>query len=74
MRKRGVDAHALAAEIVRRGGIGAGNSQVVRVSKPPTAAEQMRLIAARLQRRPMVVVPHKYASVEEWMERYASLR
>jgi hypothetical protein len=74
MRKRGVDAHALAAEIVRRGGIATGNSPVVRVSDPPTAAEQMRLLAARLERTPIVIMPHKGASVEEWMERYASLR
>jgi hypothetical protein len=71
MAKRPPDARTLAAEIVRRGGVGAGNSQVVRVSDPPTAAEQLRLLAARLERTPIVIVPHKCANMEEWVERYA---
>jgi hypothetical protein len=65
-------AHDLAAEIIRRAGAPAGAGYVVRLSQPPTLQEQMQLMAARLERRPIVIMPHKCASVEEWMARYES--
>jgi hypothetical protein len=37
----------------------------------PIAA--LALAAARLQRRPVVIMAHKCASVEEWLERYGQL-
>jgi hypothetical protein len=30
----------------------------------------MQLIAARLERRPIVIMPHKSKTMEQWMERY----
>jgi hypothetical protein len=67
-------AHDLGAEIIRRAGVPAGTSNVVRLSQPPTVQEQMQLMAARLERRPIVIMPRKCASVEEWMARYAGDR
>src|SRR4051812_7406005 len=71
-RKQRPTAHDVAAEIVRR--VTAANAQtvgyVVRLSKPPTAAEQLQLMAARLERRRIAIMPHKCNSVEEWMTRY----
>ena len=63
----------IAAEIIRR--VTATNTQTgggyaVRLSKPPTPTERLQLIAARLERRPIVIMPHKCNSVEEWMTRY----
>jgi hypothetical protein len=34
-------------------------------------AERLQLMAARLERRPIVIVPHKCVSVEEWVQQYA---
>jgi hypothetical protein len=65
MRKR-PDLHELAAEIVRR----SGGSQVVHLSDPPTASEQLQLLAARLQRLPVAIVPVRCDTIEEWERRF----
>jgi hypothetical protein len=72
-RKQRPTAHDVAGEIIRR--VTAANAQtgggyVVRLSEPPTVREQLQLMAAHLARRPIVVTPHKCASMTEWMERY----
>ena len=74
-RKRRPEPHDIAAEIIRR--VTATNSEsgggyVVRLSQPPTPTERLQLIAARLERRPIVIMPHKCKTVEEWLEQYAS--
>jgi len=61
-------AHDIAAEIIRR----AKGSYVVRLSRPPTLSEQLQLMAAQLERRPIVIMPHKCKTVDEWLEQYAS--
>ena len=58
----------IAAEIVRR----APASSVIRLSTPLKPDEGMHLLAARLERRPMVIMPHKCQTVAEWLEKYAS--
>ena len=69
MRRSGKpSAHDIAAEIIRR----ANNSHVVRLSRPPTLSEQLQLMAARLERRQIAIMPHKCTSVDEWLEQYAS--
>ena len=72
-RKQRVTAYDVAGEIIRR--VTAANAQtgggyVVRLSKPPTLSERLQLMAAHLERRPIVILPHKCASVEEWIARY----
>ena len=66
----------IAAEIVRRvaeANASTGGGYVVRLSKPPTARERMQLLAAHLERRPIVIMPHKCRSMEEWLARYGEL-
>jgi hypothetical protein len=46
---------------------------VVRLSDPPTPTEQLQLLAARLERRPIAIMPHKCETVEEWIQRYGNL-
>jgi len=68
-RKQRPSAHDIAAEIMRR----ANTSHVVRLSRPRTLSEQLQLMAARLDRRPIVIMPHKCKTVEEWLEQYGSM-
>jgi hypothetical protein len=65
----------IAVEIVRRvTAAQAGRPlYVVRLSDPPTLQERLQLIAARLQRTPVVRMPHKYI-MEEWVARYGRLK
>ena len=56
--------------IRRATGPDGSKAYVVRLSKPPTLPEQLQLLAARLERRPIVIMPHKSATVDEWMARY----
>ncbi len=73
MTRRRPDAHALAAEIVRRVMADQGADRlpyVVRLSEPPTSSERLQLMAARLTRTPIVIMPHKCATMDEWLERY----
>lgn len=66
----------VAAEIVRRvtaANTKTGGGYVVRLSDPPTRGEQLELIAARLERRPIAIMPHK-CSKDEWIARYADLK
>jgi hypothetical protein len=65
----------VAAEIIRR--VGEANAQtgggyVVRLSHSPTPQERLQLLAARLQGRPITIMPHRCRTVEEWLEQYAS--
>jgi len=65
----------VAAEIVRRAAEANGQTggYVVRLSDPPTPSERLQLLAARLERRPIVIMPHKYRTIDEWLERYGSV-
>jgi hypothetical protein len=67
----------IAAEIVRRvssANAVTGGGYVVRLSDPPTPQERLQLVAAHLERRAIVIMPHKCKTVEEWMARYGNLR
>jgi hypothetical protein len=67
----------IAAEIVRRiasANAVAGGGYVVRLSDPPTPKERLQVLAAHLERRAIVIMPHKCKTVEEWMARYGNLR
>jgi hypothetical protein len=72
------NAQDIAAEIIRRaagdGEAGCMTAYVLRLAQPPTFQERLQLMAARLQRRPIVVMAHKCASVEEWLGRYSYLK
>ena len=68
------NAHDIAAEIIRRAAATGASGHVVRISKPPARHELLQLLAARRERRPIVVMPHKCASMEEWLARYGSGR
>jgi hypothetical protein len=59
----GLAAGALTAETYR--------PYVIRVSDPITTHERLQLVAARLQKTPVAVMPHKCKSVDEWAARYA---
>ena len=65
----------MAAEIIRRVGeanAATGGGYVVRLSDPPTLQERLQLLAARLQRTPIAIMPHK-CTMEEWVARYSDL-
>lgn len=66
MRKVRPHLRDIAAEILRR----VPASSVVRLSQPPTPDERLQLLAARLERRPIVIMPHKCKTADEWLERY----
>jgi hypothetical protein len=46
---------------------------VVRLSKPPTPLERVQLMAARLLRRPIAIMPRKCKTMQEWTARYHKL-
>jgi len=67
----------VAAEIIRRVGAGTANSDgrgglryVVHISEPPTAEERLQLAACRLLGQPIVIVPGKCLTTEEWVRKY----
>jgi hypothetical protein len=71
------NAQDVAAEIIRRVRAGTPSSDsasglpyVVHISDPPTAEEQLQLAACRLLRQPIVIVPGKCLTIEEWVEKY----
>lgn len=68
-RRLRVEAHDLAAEIVRRAG-GMDLGYVVHLSDPPTNRERLLLAAHRLNGKPFAIVPRLSSSVEEWVGRY----
>jgi hypothetical protein len=39
----------------------------------PSLGERLQLIAARLERRPIAIMPHKCNSVQDWVGRYGAL-
>lgn len=64
----------LAAEIVRRARMANGGDRlpyVIHLSEPPTAAERLMLTACRLAQQPIVLVPGKCLTIDEWLQRYA---
>ena len=75
MRTRGRPSAAdIAAEIVRRvNGPEQRPPYVIRLSEPPTAHERLQLLAAKLQRTPIAIMPHK-CTMEEWVARYGRLK
>jgi hypothetical protein len=69
-----VEAHDIAAEIIRRAG-GDGNlGYVLHLSDPPTVKERMRLAAFRLSGQSFAILPKPCSSVEEWLSRYGQQR
>ena len=71
------DARDIAAEIIRRAAGNDDNSMtayVLRLARPPTFQERLQLMAARLQRRPIVIMAHKCATMDEWMARYGPMK
>ena len=78
------DARELAEEIIRRAAKAQGvdfqspdaqwSPYVVRLGPDLRSNERLQLLAARLQRRPVVTMPAKCHSVDEWVERYANPR
>lgn len=58
-----VEAHDLAAEIVRRAGVDLG--YVVHLSDPPTNRERLLLAAHKLMGKPFAIMPEPCSSVEE---------
>jgi hypothetical protein len=72
------DAQDIAAEIIRRaastGDDPSRTAYVIRLTRPPTFQERLQLVAARLQRRPIVIMAHHCATVDEWLDRYRPLR
>ena len=74
--RRQPSAHDIAAEIVRRAESTSetGGGYVVRLSDPPTAQDRLQLLAARLQGRPIAIMPHKCITMDEWTARYQWLK
>jgi hypothetical protein len=71
------DAQDIAAEIIQRAAGNDDNSMsayVLRLARPPTFQERLQLMAARLQRRPIVIMAHKCATMDEWLGRYSYLK
>jgi hypothetical protein len=70
------DPRALAAEIIDRVMIDCHGERrlpyVIRLSTPPTARERLQLLAVRLQRSPVVIMPHKCKTTLEWIEQYST--
>lgn len=76
-RKQRPEAHDIAAEIIRRVTVAnaeTGGGYVVRLSDPPTPNEGLQLMAAHLERRPIVIMPHKCKTADEWLKRYRELK
>jgi hypothetical protein len=68
---------AVAVEIIRREALRSGRKvrqvlSLIRMSDPPTEAEQRLLGAIRVLRVPYAIMPHKCRTVAEWMQHYAS--
>lgn len=69
-----LEPYDLVAEIVRRATAANGGDRlpyVVHLSEPPTAQEKLQLAACRLMQQPIVIVPGKCLTIEEWMQRHA---
>jgi hypothetical protein len=75
--RRTLDPQDIAAEIIRRatGSTGDGSratAHVIRLARPPSLQERLQLMAARLQRRPIVIMRHGCADMDEWLARYGA--
>ncbi len=67
---------AAAVEVIRREALRSGRKvrqvlSLIRISDPPTEAEQRLLGAIRVLRVPHAIMPHKCRTVAEWMRAYA---
>ena len=69
-RKSQADIRDMAAAIVQR----APKGHVVQLSDPPSLEQALHLMAARIERRPIVIMAPKCLSMDEWMARYGSLK
>ena len=65
-----LDPRDLVAEIVRRAGL---SGYVIRASDPPTSFERLQLLSARLERRPIAIMPTKCETMDEWHAHYRHL-
>jgi hypothetical protein len=65
-----VEAHDIAAEIIRRAGGDAKLGYVVNLSEPPTVKERLLLAAFSLAGQPFAIMPKPCSSVQEWLNRY----
>jgi hypothetical protein len=68
-------AQGIAAEIIRRatGSMDGGDRLtgcIIRLARPPSVQEQLQLMAARLQGRPIVIMRHGCANMDEWLKQY----
>ena len=71
LRSQGLGPRDLAGEIIRRTtDPKAGRLYVIHLSKPPTVHERLQLLAVRLQRSPVAIMPHPCTSVDVWLRRY----
>ena len=75
--RRLTDWRAVSIELARRAAARDGTSQVyhdasyvVRVSDPITLLEKLQLLAARMQRTSIAIMPHPCRTADEWMRRY----
>jgi hypothetical protein len=71
------NAQDITAEIIRRAAGNGDNSMtayVLRLASRPTFQERLQLLAARLQRRAIVIIVHKCSTIDEWLQRYRPLR
>jgi hypothetical protein len=69
-------AREIARRVAARAGrldAGEGVSYVVRLSNPITALDRLQLAAARLERTPVAIMPHRCKTPEEWLARYAQI-
>lgn len=73
-----VSAREIADEIVRRTITDKSGNEfvpyVVRLSEPATAQEQLQLLACRMLRQPIAIMPVKCSTVDEWIERFRQLQ
>jgi hypothetical protein len=67
-------AQDIATEIIRRAAATGGKRHIIRLSAPPAGQEILLLWAARLERRPIMVMPHKCATMAEWLDRYGTTK
>jgi hypothetical protein len=72
-----VSAREIVDEIIRRVITDKSGNEfvpyVVRLSEPATAQERLQLLACRMRRQPIAIMPAKCATMAEWLERCAPL-
>jgi hypothetical protein len=73
-----LDPRQVALEVARRVAMRSGQTfsgilYVVRLSDPPTRTEELLLAAVQLARMPIAIMPHKCATMDEWLLQYATV-